>query len=295
METKKNESTAEVKAEAAPVQAAKKTVTTAKKKRKPVKKNVNNFSGNLKKLKKALDERTILSGVVKMSRKGSSGEEELVVQTKEINCLCTIPSEEIDYEFKFKSLMTFIGSTVYFTVKSIDEKNKTFVGSRADAQRIMAPDIIGKLEDGECFDGKIINILPYGAYVDIKGVVGLLKNVDFAEDYTTIKEMHKLGDTIKIKMKGRSKNNKILFEAVKKYVNPNSLKKEDLAPGQMIIGVIRNIQPWGIFVNILPNLDALADTEIEDLHEDDKVKMLIKSVKQDGDKFKVHGKIISLG
>jgi ribosomal protein S1 len=250
---------------------------------------------DLKKLVEAQKKKTILTGVVKLSRDSKvNNKEELVVQTNGINCLCVIPSDEIDYEFPFRSLMTFIGATVHFVVKSIDAENEMFIGSRAEAQRVMAPEIISKLEDGECFDGKIINILPYGAYIDINGVVGLLKNVDFAEDYTTIKDLHNLGDKVKVKMRGRSKNGKILFEAVKKYVNPNSLKKEDLAPGQMIVGVVRNIQPWGIFVTILPNLDALADSEIPDIQEDQKVKMLIKSIKTDDDKFKVHGKIISL-
>ena len=158
----------------------------------------------------------------------------------------------------------------------------------------MVPKILSRLEDGEFFDGKIVNILTYGAYVDIDGVVGLLKNVDFAEDYTSIKEMHHVGDTIQVKMKGRSSNNKLLFEAVTKYVSPTVITKESLEPGQIIYGVVRSVQPWGVYVNILPNLDALVDSEFADIQEDQKVAIRIKSVKQDEDRFKVRGKIVSI-
>lgn len=243
------------------------------------------------KLKQCQKNKTILSGTVKVAQVNREyNREELVVDVDGVRGI--IPKEDIDMSFSFKSLITFVGSTVHFTIKSV--KADHVVCSRAEAQMIMSPKIISRLEDGESFDGKIINILSYGAYVDIDGVVGLLKNVDFAEDYTSVKDMHKVGDTVKVQLKGRSSNDKLLFEAVTKYVSPTVITRESLEPGQILEGVVRSVQPWGVFVNILPNLDALVDSEFADIQEDQKVTIRIKSVKQDVDKFKVRGKIISI-
>lgn len=247
----------------------------------------------LKKMKEYQKSKTILTGVVKVARVNKEkDEEELVVDINGVQGI--IPKEEIDMEFSFKSMIAFVGTNVKFVVMSIPKDADHVICSRAMAQKLLAPEILSKLEDGEFFDGKIINILPYGAYVDIDGIVGLLKNTDFAEDYTAIKDMHRVSDTIKVKMKGRSSNEKLLFESVTKYVSPTVVTRESLEPGQIVYGVVRNIQPWGVFVNIAPNLDALVDSEFADIQEDQKVSVRIKSVKQDDDKFKVRGKIVSV-
>jgi len=247
----------------------------------------------LKKMKEDQKNKTILTGIIKVAQVNrEEDKEELIVDINGIRGV--IPKEEIDIEFSFKSLIAFVGTTVKFVIKSVPKDKDYVICSRAMAQAILAPEILSKLEDGEFFDGRIINILPYGAYVDIDGIVGLLKNTDFAEDYTAIKDMYHIGNAIKVKMKGRSSNDKLLFEAVTKYVSPTVVTRESLEPGQIVLGVIRNIQPWGVFVNIAPNLDALVDSEFADVQEDQKVSVRIKSVKQDADKFKVRGKIVSL-
>jgi len=245
------------------------------------------------KMKQYQKEKTILTGVVKVAQVNrDKNREELIVDIDGVRGL--IPKEEIDMSFTFKSLITFVGTTVKVVVQNVPANGDFVICSRAEAQKLMAPKILSRLEDGEFFEGKIINILPYGAYIDIDGVVGLLKNTDYAEDYTSIKEMHHVGDTIQVKMKGRSSNEKLLFEAVTKYVSPTVITRESLEPGQIIYGVVRSVQPWGVFVNILPNLDALVDSEFADIQEDQKVAIRIKSIKQDDDKFKVRGKIVSI-
>ena len=247
----------------------------------------------IEKMKQYKKNKTILNGIVKVAHVNrDKNREELIVDIDGVRGI--IPKEEIDMEFSFKSLIAFVGTTVKVIITDVPVNADFVICSRAEAQKIMVPKILSRLEDGEFFDGKIVNILTYGAYVDIDGVVGLLKNVDFAEDYTSIKEMHHVGDTIQVKMKGRSSNNKLLFEAVTKYVSPTVITKESLEPGQIIYGVVRSVQPWGVYVNILPNLDALVDSEFADIQEDQKVAIRIKSVKQDEDRFKVRGKIVSI-
>lgn len=252
--------------------------------------SVNNV---LSELSAAGKSKTILSGLVKMVQSNSDNkQEELIVDYKGVRCVC--PRPEIDRSVNYKSLISFVGTEISFMVDRVDNKNGICMISRAKAQSVMAPAVLEKLEDGECLEGTIINILPYGAYVEISGVTGLLKNADFAEDYTAIKDIKHVRDKVLVKLRGKSSNGNLLFEAVKKYISPTAVRKEDLEVGQIVLGVVRSKQPWGIFVNVAPGLDALVDSEFVEIEEDQKVSIKIKTIKNDGDKLKVRGKIVSV-
>ena len=204
-----------------------------------------------------------------------------------------IVKDEVDNKLKLKSLVNFVGREVNFVIKSIDEETGTIFCSRKEAQDILEEETMMRLLDGEAFNAKIINILKYGAYVEINGVTGLLKNTDFAEDYTAIDEILKLGDTIKVKWKKISSNNNIIFEAVNKYKSPTIINIDMLEPNQVILGVVRSIKPCGVFVQIAPNLDALCSMpSTGELDEDMKVQFKInKIIREEG---KVRGKIIKV-
>lgn len=241
----------------------------------------------------AKKKQNVLNGDVKLVRNNqTTGEDELIIDYK--GCRVVIPRSEVDDKVVFKSLVSFVGNKIDFVVKSVSKKDNICVASRAAAQKITTPEIVEKLEDGECFEGRVINILPYGAYVEINGVTGLMKNSDFAEDYTSVKEVCHVGDKLMVKLRGKSKNGNLLFEAVNKYLSPTAIRKEDLKIGDSVMGVVRSKQPWGIFVNVAPGLDALVDSEFVEVEEDQKVTVRIKNIKTEGDKLRVRGKIIAV-
>lgn len=190
-----------------------------------------------------------------------------------------ITKEEVDLDLNIPSLTNFVGREVSFVVKKVNEKNGVVIGSRREAQALTKKGIMDRLSDGEAFKAQIVNILPHGAYVEIEGVTGLLKNTDFAEDFTKIEDMHSQGDKINVKLKKISSNDLLLFEATKKYCNPSTIKAEDLAEGQTVLGVIRSIKPFGVFVNVAPYLDVLCSIDAEEYEEDKKVQITIESIK----------------
>lgn len=189
-----------------------------------------------------------------------------------------IKKEDIDLDLNLSTLTNFVGREVSVIVKSINEDSRKIICSRKEAQKLTKNIIINRLRDGEAFDGQIINILPHGAYIEIEGVTGLLKNVDFAEDFTTISEKHAQGDRIKVKLKKHSSNGTLIFETTKKYCNPSTIKPENIEEGQEILGVIRSIKPFGIFVNVAPYLDVLCSPDTEEYEEDKKVVIKITKI-----------------
>lgn len=214
--------------------------------------------------------------IVEFSKKYN--QEVLVVNLRGLKGI--IKKDDVDLDLTISSLTNFVGREVSFVVKDVKEKEGVVICSRKEAQALTKDSIIARLSDGEAFSAQIVNVLPHGAYVEIEGVTGLLKNTDFAEDFTKIDEVYAQGDRVNVKLKKISSNDLLLFEATKKYCNPSTIKAEDLAEGQVVLGVIRSIKPFGIFVNVAPYLDVLCSIDAEEYEEDKKVQIQIENIKE---------------
>lgn len=241
---------------------------------------------------KAIKERKILKGLVKVVQKDEDlNTDILIVDLKGV--MGIIVRDEVDHEIKWKSLVGFVGREVSFCVNEIDTDKGVLICSRADAQKIQKGAIVERLREGEVFSAQIVNSLKYGAYVEIEGVTGLLKNVDFADDYTSIDEVRKVGDSINVKLKHISSNGRLNFEAIEKYKNPTIMNFDMFQRDQVVLGVVRNVTPAGVYVCIAPGLDALCPYPgTGDLEEGMKVSFRITQVRPD--EKRVRGKIVRI-
>jgi len=246
----------------------------------------------LEKYKKAMKEGAILKSVVKIVQHEPTLDKDVLILDLE-GIKGIIVREEVDAEHNWKSLVGFVGREVSFIIKEIDEEKGIIFCSRKEAQEKIKQEITQRLMDGEVFPAQIINILNYGAYVEIEGVTGLLKNSDFAEDYTTIKDVLKIGDKVNVKLKKVSANNKFIFEAVEKYKNPTILNFDMFERNQVILGVIRNVKPWGCYVCIAPNLDALCPIP-PTMEIEENMKVSIRITQVDKENKRVRGKILKV-
>jgi ribosomal protein S1 len=237
----------------------------------------------LKEMRDHKKNRDIVNVMVRVaSVNKETGNSELIADYNGVKIV--IPKGELDATIDYKSIVHFVGAEVGVVVLSFDAKKGEAICSRAEAQKIVTPDIIARLEDSESFVGTIVNILPYGAYVDIGGVTGLLKNYDFAVDTTLIKEVKRIGDKVSVHLKQYSKNGAIVFEADKKYRSPDAIDPESIEVGQIVLGVVRSRKPFGYFVNIAPGIDVLTSSDIDDeINEEQKVQIKVLKVYRDDD------------
>ena len=236
--------------------------------------------------------KTIFDVVIRIaSINQETNTEELIADYKGIKIV--IPKSEIDQNVKYKSIVHLVGTTIGVVVLKYDATANVAICSRAEAQKIVAPDIIRRLEDSESFVGTIVNILQYGAYVDVGGVTGLLKNYDFAVDTTLIKDVRRVGDKVSVHMKQYSKNGTLVFEADKKYRSPDAIDPEAIQVGQIVLGVVRSRKPFGYFVNIAPGIDVLTSSDIdEEINEEHKVQVkVLKVYRDDNNNIRVRGVI----
>lgn len=241
---------------------------------------------------RAMEKKDILKGLVKVVQHSEEYDSDILILDLE-GIKGIILREDVDLEVQWKSLVGFLGREVNFVVKSVDREKEVVFCSRKEAQAIQKEEIVNRLKEGEVFNAQIVNILKYGAYVEIEGVTGLLKNVDFAEDYTTIGEVLKVGDHINVKLKKISANDKLIFEAVEKFKNPTIMNFDAFERDQVVLGVVRNVKPWGVYVCIAPGLDALCPVPgTGEIEEGMKVSFRITQVRKE--EGRVRGKIVRI-
>ena len=101
----------------------------------------------------------------------------------------------------------------------------------------------------------------WGAFVSIMGISCVLRNCDFSNDATAVRDIYKKGDIIEgVKLRKISSKERISLEMKEKYTNPHSLSERNLKKGNIVLGMIRNVKEEQnrCFVGISKGFDLLA-------------------------------------
>ena len=173
---------------------------------------------------------------------------------------CIVYRDEADAEFKSGHLLYLVGHRVPVTVIGIDKEHQRLIGSRKRAQEKNKVDMLQDLASGKEMEGTILNFVSYGAYVEVNGVVGLLKNTDYSIDFSEIRESHNAGDVLTVKCKEVTNEGKIFWVLPEKTHRAKPIDW-NIEPDTALLGTVQNICSFangvGIFVRIAPGLDAL--------------------------------------
>lgn len=239
----------------------------------------------------AMENNTILTGTVRVAEVHPSVEDSLL----KIDCAGTkviIPGNEI-VPLKFgQSISNYTGKEVDFIVTEVSEKVNLVFGSCIRAAQKKEAPILEKLLAGEVVEGIIANLLDHGAYINIGGSVeGLMKNIDFSDDGTCMKDVCNVGESIRVKYLKTSSKGTFIFIPEQIRRGSSALTFEDLARHQHVIGTVVSVYPDRVYVNILPGLDCMCENpkHIDQLKEYERVTVVL--IKVDQEKRRVRGAI----
>ena len=239
-----------------------------------------------------IDQEVELTGTILLSQY----DEELgsdVVKLEVNSMPVFIVREELEYKAQQLPLMRYVGETIQFQLIEVNEEKGWLLGSTKKIKEKEFDKLHKALEEGKTFQAKLTKILRYGAYFVIGDTSVQMLNKDFAEDHTTIGDILNIGDTIEVRFNRVTENKNLRVEPLVKYKNEVSVSLADMKPDQVILGTVRNVKKWGIFVRIAPNLDALCSipTHLE-VKEGDKVSFKLTQVLKE--EKRVRGKIVRL-
>lgn len=154
-----------------------------------------------------------------------------------------------------------VGDTIEVKILSFDlNEGKISLGLK---QKTTSPweDIENKFPIGERVKGKVVNLLPYGAFIELeKGVEGLIHISEFSwtRHIEHPSQMLAMGDIIEAMVLNIDKDNQKISLSLKQ-IEPNPwLEIEKKYPaGTTVSGKIRNIADYGAFVEVAEGIDGL--------------------------------------
>jgi len=203
----------------------------------------------------SLTNETIINGYVKSRTKGG-----LVVEVFAMDAF--LPGSQIDVK-PVKDYDQYVGQTMQFKVVKINEVFKNIVVSHKvlieddiEAQRM---EIISRLEKGQVLEGVIKNIQPFGAFIDLGGVDGLLHITDISWGrITDPNEVLHVEQKLNVVVLGFDDDKRRISLGLKQLsAHPWDQLGESLQVGNKVKGKVVTVADYGAFIEIASGVEGL--------------------------------------
>lgn len=206
----------------------------------------------------AMKNQTILRGLVRMCNKIEESDgtfrEEILVETGGAGVI--IEKDEVGI-FPFeKSLRHLVGEEVSLVIIDVIPSEKLILGSIKKALEIKNAPVIKSLEEGEVLQGVVMKTTKHGAYILVGEVHGFMKNSDFSDDGSEIRDYYPEMSKMKVKFHKYTANGHILFRPERKRHGSEFINSDKIMPGQTFLGKIIKIFSDTEYVNIAPGIDC---------------------------------------
>lgn len=162
-----------------------------------------------------------------------------------------------------EQLKTLVGNTYDIKIIDADESRRRGLGSIRKAmreeQKKLQDKVWAEIEVGKKYTGKVKSITPYGAFVDLGGVDGMVHITELS--WKRIKhpsEVVKIGDTVDVYVKALDPEKKRISLGLKtEETNPWNIFKSKYAEGDVADVTIVSLVHFGAFAEIVPGVDGL--------------------------------------
>jgi small subunit ribosomal protein S1 len=213
---------------------------------------------NAAKLRIAHEEKRPVTGTVRAVNKGG-----FEVRVQGLRGFC--PASQIDFGMTLDP-QSYVGQTYSFRVLRWENGGRNIVLSRRAILKLEAAERAvetrTKLAVGAEFDGIVKRVQPFGAFVDIGGVEGLLHVSRMG--HGSIKDPSEIvapGQAVHVRVtrvdnSGTSKE-RIALAAPDLGPDPWEAAREALHEGEVVHGRVVRLAEFGVFVKLAPGIDGL--------------------------------------
>ncbi len=206
-------------------------------------------------VKQAMESDEIIKGYVKSRTKGG-----MIVDVFGIEAF--LPGSQIDVK-PIRDYDVYVNKAMEFKVVKINEEFRNVVVSHKalieEELEVQKKEIMSKLEKGQILEGVVKNITPYGVFVDLGGIDGLIHITDLSwgrvvkpEDVVT------LDQTLNVVILDFDENKKRIALGVKQLLpHPWEQLDADLKVGDKITGKVMMLFDYGAFIEVAPGVEGL--------------------------------------
>ena len=161
------------------------------------------------------------------------------------------------------AVITRVGKSVCFKVIGFGEENGERVAylSRRAAQSECASAHLARLMPGDIVQARVTHLESYGAFVDIGCGISSLLSIDCISVSRISHPRDRLtcGMYIYVAVKSIDTALKRIFVTQKELLGTWEENASRFEAGQTVMGRVRSIESYGIFVELTPNLSGLAE------------------------------------
>lgn len=248
--------------------------------------NMNSLGYSIEDLKKLKTQNKVVVGCVK---KYLPNECLIIDLGKNIEARLSIDNFEDSESSSLSGIISKVGSKICAFIEDIDEENNEVILNRSSLHNWYKSTVLESMDFGTIFDTNVVSVAPFGVFVDMGyGVVGLLPMNDISiARLPHLRGAFKVGDSLKVVYKGKSSSGYVVSH--KELLGTWEENVKDFTEGEVLLGIIRDIKPYGAFIEISPNLTGLADISEDSSYKvGESVTVLFKSYNLEKQKVKLH-------
>lgn len=175
-----------------------------------------------------------------------------------------VPASHIEL-FHVDNLESYIGKDLNVNIieYKVQKRGTKIVASRRDIlikeKAKMEEEAWESLEEGQILEGEIKRITDFGAFVDVKGIDGLLHVSEISWGrIEKPQDVLKVGEKIKVSVLKVDKSNKKLSLSIKSLIpDPWESVEEKYPVGNIVLGKVVRFADFGAFIELEPGVDGL--------------------------------------
>jgi small subunit ribosomal protein S1 len=173
-----------------------------------------------------------------------------------------LPASLVDIR-RVQNLDEFMSQTLECKVIELNRSRNNVVLSRRavleEERKEVREQILGNLEPGQVVEGKISNIVDFGAFVDLDGIDGLIHISELSWSHVNHpSEILDIGDTVSVKVLDIDRDRQRISLGLKQTQEDPWLKVlNEYGEGDTLDGTVTKVVQFGAFVQILPGVEGL--------------------------------------
>jgi len=173
-----------------------------------------------------------------------------------------LPASLVDIR-RVQNLDEFMGQQLECKVIELNRSRNNVVLSRRavleEERKEVREQILGRLQPGQVVEGKISNIVDFGAFVDLEGIDGLIHISELSWSHVNHpSEVVSIGDTVRVKVLDIDRERQRISLGLKQtQEDPWQRVLNEYKEGDVVDGKVTKIVAFGAFVQILPGVEGL--------------------------------------
>ena len=173
-----------------------------------------------------------------------------------------LPASLVDIR-RVHNLDEFKGQTLECKVIELNRSRNNVVLSRRavleEERKEVREQILGRLQPGMIVEGKISNIVDFGAFVDLEGIDGLIHISELSWSHVNHpSEVLSIGETVRVKVLDIDRSRQRISLGLKQtQEDPWQKVLNEYRVGAVLEGKVTKVVAFGAFVEIVPGVEGL--------------------------------------